>query len=117
MTPGPGEDQGRIDDILDLLRDIREHLKVGWEVFSRDRDLQKVVAYDLVIMGEAVTKVSKQTQKRNPRIPWTALAEYRNALIHEDTGLSLADTWEFVQKELRGVERKLSRVRVCRDEV
>lgn len=112
MTRSLVSDQGRVDDMLDMLRDIREHLRIGWSVFSRDRDLQKVVAYDLIIMGEAATKVSKQTQRSNPSVPWTHLATYRNELIHEYGGLDLKDTWEFVQKELRGIERKLARVRI-----
>jgi uncharacterized protein with HEPN domain len=105
-------DQGRLDDMLDHLRDIREHLRTGWEVFSRDRDLQKVVAYDLMILGEAASKVSKTTQKRNPTVPWSALANYRNQLIHAYGNLDLKDTWEFVQRDLRRIERKLARVRV-----
>lgn len=102
--------------MLDRLRDIREHLRAGWEVFSRDKDLQKVVAYDLMIIGEAATKVSKATQRRNPKIPWTNLAEYRNQLIHQYGDLDLKDTWKFAQDELRDLERHLSRVRSARTE-
>jgi uncharacterized protein with HEPN domain len=106
-------DQGRLDDMLDHLRDIREHLRTGWEVFSRDRDLQKVVAYDLMILGEAASKVSKATQKRNPKIPWLALANYRNQLIHSYGNLDLKDTWQFVQQDLRQIERQLARIRIA----
>ena len=106
-------DQGRLDDILDRLRDIRGHLRVDRAVFDRDRDLQKIVAYDLMIIGEAASKVSKRTQAANPRVPWTALVEYRNQLIHEYGVLDLKDTWEFVKGDLREVERKLARVRIA----
>jgi uncharacterized protein with HEPN domain len=98
--------------MLDMLRDIREHLRAGWAMFSRDRDLQKVVAYDLMILGEAASRVSKRTQRLNPRVPWTQLANYRNELIHDYGSLDLKDTWEFAQRELRGVERRLARVRI-----
>ncbi len=112
MTAAVEADQTRVDDMLDKLRDIREHLRTGWEMFSRDKDLQKVVAYDLMIIGEAATKVSKRTQRANPRVPWSRLADYRNELIHGHGELDLKDTWTFVQTELRGLERQLSRVRV-----
>ena len=107
-------DQGRVDDMLDRLRDIREHLRVGKERFENDADLQKIVAYDLMILGEAAGRVSRRTQLSNPKVPWTALANYRNQLIHEYGNLDLKDTWEFVQSELREVERRLSRVRIPR---
>lgn len=112
MTGAADADQGRIDDMLDMLRDIREHLRSGWELFQRDRDAQKVVAYDLMIIGEAATKVSKRTQSANPTVPWSKLASYRNSLIHGYGSLDLRDTWEFVQHELRGLERQLARVRI-----
>lgn len=115
MTTSRKADQGRVDDMLDMLRDIREHLRAGWEVFSRDKDLQKVIAYDLMIIGEAAGRVSQSTQRRNSGVPWSRLARFRNELIHEYGSLDLQDTWDFAQRELRGLERKLSRVRVRPD--
>ncbi|MCI4324189.1 MAG: DUF86 domain-containing protein [Thermoplasmata archaeon] len=112
MTDPTTADQRRIDDMLDMLRDIREQLRVGREVFVRDRNLQKVVAYDLMILGEAASKVSQRTQKRNPKVPWTELATYRNELIHEYGSLALEETWEFAQRELRQIEKGLGKVRV-----
>jgi uncharacterized protein with HEPN domain len=112
MTDPGSADERRIDDMLDMLCDIREQLRIGREVFVRDRNLQKVVAYDLMILGEAASKVSQRTQNKNPKVPWSELATYRNELIHEFGSLALEETWEFAQRELRDVERKLSRVRV-----
>jgi uncharacterized protein with HEPN domain len=112
VTRPVGPDQGWVDGMLDVLRDIREHLRVGWAVFSRDLDLQKVIAYDLLITGEAASKVSKRTHRRNPTIPQSQLADLRNELLHEYGGLNLKDTWDFVQGELGGLERKLARVRI-----
>jgi uncharacterized protein with HEPN domain len=112
---GRWTDQNRVDDMLEMLRDMRIQLRVGWEVFSRDRNLQKVVAYDLMIVGEAATRVSKSTQKANPAVPWTTLANFRNRLIHEYGELDLKATWDFVQRELRGIERNLGRVRFRRE--
>jgi uncharacterized protein with HEPN domain len=98
--------------MLDMLRDVREQLRIGHEAFSHDRNTQKVVAYDLMILGEAASKVSQRTQKRNPHVPWTELATYRNELIHEYGRLALEETWEFAQRDLRTLERALAKVRV-----
>jgi uncharacterized protein with HEPN domain len=112
MTPETTADQRRIDDMLDMLRDVREQLRIGRDAFTRDRNAQKVVAYDLMILGEAAGKVSQRTKKRNPLVPWTELSEYRKELIHKYGNLALEETWEFAQRDLRSVERRLSRVRV-----
>ena len=56
---GSAEDARRISDILEHLRSIRLEVRVGKQAFSEDRRAQKVVAYDLMIVGEAASKVSK----------------------------------------------------------
>ena len=112
MSGAIERDRRRIDDMLEMLRDIREHLRIGWEAFSRDRDTQKVVAYDLMILGEAAGKTSKRTQKANPRVPWDDIVDYRNALIHEYQSLELAGTWDFTVHRLPELERRLRRARL-----
>lgn len=54
----PAEDARRLSDILDHLRSIRTEVRVGREAFSEDRRAQKIVAYDLMIVGEVASKVS-----------------------------------------------------------
>ena len=98
--------------MLDKLRDIRDLLRRGREVFEHDPVVQKAVAYDLMILGEAAGRVSQRTQKANPAVPWSALAAYRNELIHEYGNLALEDTWAFVQRDLRRIEQRLSKVRI-----
>ncbi len=112
MSAAVERDRRRIDDMLEMLRDIREHLRIGWEAFSRDRDTQKVVAYDLLILGEAASKTSRRTQKANPRVPWDDIVDYRNALIHEYQRLDLEGTWDFAVHRLPELERRLRRARV-----
>lgn len=113
MTSESERDARRIDDLLDMLRDIREHLRIGWEAFSRDRDTQKVVAYDLMILGEAAGKLSKRTQEANPGIPWDDMVDYRNELLHEYQHLDLEGTWNLVTQKLPALERRLRRARVA----
>lgn len=113
MTTESDRDARRIDDMLDVLRDIREHLRIGWEAFSRDRDTQKIVAYDLMILGEAAGRLSRRTQKANPGIPWDDIVEYRNDLIHEYQRIDLEGTWDFVTQKLPALERRLRRARVA----
>ena len=69
MSGGVERDQRRLDDMLDMLRDIREHLRSGKDAFLANRDTQKIVAYDLRIVGEVASKVRGATQRANPGIP------------------------------------------------
>jgi uncharacterized protein with HEPN domain len=68
-----GEAQ-RIADILEHLESIRGEMRVGREGFRRrDPRAQKIVAYDLRIVGEVASKVRGATQRANPGIPGSEL--------------------------------------------
>jgi uncharacterized protein with HEPN domain len=102
--------------MLEMLADIRRQLRFGREVFSRESTVQKAVAYDLIILGEAARKVSKRTQNANPGVPWNLLVNYRNELIHEYGQLDLESTWQFVQSRLPRLEHRLRKARVAMPE-
>ena len=104
-------DARRVADMVEMLADIRDRMRAGWIAFSGDATQQKAVAYDLMVLGEAASKVSRRTQAANPKVPWTTVVEYRNELIHEYGHLDLKATWEFVIQKLPGLERDLRRVR------
>jgi uncharacterized protein with HEPN domain len=110
-APSRGDAQ-RIADILEHLESIRAELRAGKDAFFGDERAQKIVAYDLTVIGEAASKVSRATQAAYPRIPWTDLVEYRNDLIHEYAALGLRETWNFARDELPGIERRLKSARV-----
>jgi uncharacterized protein with HEPN domain len=107
-------DAARVEDMLEMVEDIRRQMRIGWEAFSRDPNVQKVVAYDLMILGEAASKLSRDLQRTHPGIPWTSLVDLRNDLIHESGRLDLRSTWQFVSRRLPGIERRLRRVRALR---
>ena len=106
-------DAQRIADILEHLGSIRGEMRIGKEAFRRDPRAQKIVAYDLLIVGEAASKVRRATQRANPGIPWSELVGYRNLLIHEYGDLDLEETWVFVRDALPNLERRLRRARVA----
>ena len=41
------------------------------------------VAYDVLIMGEAVDKIPQSVQEDNPQIPWRVLNDIGNKHFHE----------------------------------
>jgi uncharacterized protein with HEPN domain len=110
-------DAGRLDDMLEMLEDIRRQMRIGWEGFSRDPNVQKVIAYDLMILGEAASKVSRATQRANPKVPWSEMVNLRNELIHEYGRLDLKSTWQYVQHRLARLEQRVRRARAARPAV
>lgn len=50
--------------------------------FVNDDMFRSAVQYKLIIVGEAVTRLSKEFRKAHARIPWQKVADYRNFSIH-----------------------------------
>ena len=51
--------------------------------FVNDDMFRSAVQYKLIIVGEAVTRLSKEFRKAHARIPWQKVADYRNFLHAE----------------------------------
>src|SRR3712207_2373187 len=50
--------------------------------FLRDAKTQSAVQHQLLIIGEAVKRLSPALRAQHPTIPWTAMAAMRDQLIH-----------------------------------
>jgi len=62
--------------------------------FLDDIKTQSAVLYQLLVMGEAVKRLSREFRARHPHIPWSLIAGMRDHLIH---GYDIVD-WDEVWK-------------------
>jgi len=118
MTAEKRRDAQRIDDMLNAIREIEEEVgSLGRAEYEKDRTVQKAVTFDIMVLGDAASRVSQRTKKANPAVPWAELARYRNAEetgpAHGYFGFDLAGTWTFVRETVPDLGRKLRRVRVA----
>jgi uncharacterized protein with HEPN domain len=111
VSPGTRGDAQRIADMLEHLEPIRAEIRVGKDQFFEDGRAQKVVAYDLLVLGEAASRVTRATQRANPRVPWTDIVESRNDLTHAYDTLELPEAWDFVRDGLAEIEPRLRSAR------
>jgi uncharacterized protein with HEPN domain len=54
----------------------------------------------LEIVGEAANRVSEDTQKQHPEIPWRQIVGLRHRLIHGYDAVDLDILWDIVQYDL-----------------
>ena len=55
---------------------------VTYEAWAANRNQQIITSHLLMIIGEAASKVTKETQVANPEIPWPRIISMRNRIIH-----------------------------------
>ncbi len=81
--------------------------------FLKDLKTQSAVLHQLMIVGEAVKRLSPETRQSAPEIPWSLIAGMRDNLIHGYDDVDLDEVWKTSEQDIPSlmncIERLLSR--------
>ena len=81
-------DKERLKDILESTEAILSYTKnLTYEQFAGDRKTNRAVSFELVVIGEAVSRLSEDVEKRYADLPWREMNAVRNYAVHEYLGL------------------------------
>ena len=73
-----------LKDIVDCcIRIVTHTKKTKYYYFERDYDKQSIIERLLEIIGQAAKKISEDTHKNLPNIPWKKMIGLRNKLAHD----------------------------------
>jgi uncharacterized protein with HEPN domain len=75
--------------------------------FLNDLKTQAAVQHGLLILGEAVKRLSAEFRQRHTSIPWKSISGMRDRLIHGYDDVDLEVVWKAVDE---GVPRLLAEV-------
>lgn len=82
--------------------------------FLADKRTQQAVILNLVIIGEAATKLLKDYGEflgRHPQVPWRSMKGMRNRIAHGYFDIDLDVVWETVQTALPELLKQLPAIR------
>ncbi|NJN82853.1 MAG: DUF86 domain-containing protein [Caldilineaceae bacterium] len=94
------------DDValLDIARAanlIREFLNgMSQSEFSHDAKTQSSVLYQLLVVGEAVKRLTGEFRSRHDSIPWSLIAGMRDHLIHAYDTVDWEEVWSTVTSDI-----------------
>ena len=77
------------------------------EDLSRDRMLVLALVKEIEIIGEAASRISDESRKALPRIPWPKIIAMRNRLIHAYADVDLSIVWDTLTGALPELLREL----------
>ncbi len=84
--------------LLDIVRAARLVLEfkqgMGRSAFFEDVKTQSAILHQLMLMGEAVKRLSAEFRARHPRVPWSLMAGMRDKLIHGYDIVDLEQVWQ-----------------------
>lgn len=102
------QDMARLWDMLDAARAAAAFCAgLRFEDFLHDRRTRNAVERNLEIIGEAARRVSEETRRALPDIPWKSVIGLRNVLAHEYGEIRQEILWAVVQEKLGPLMRRL----------
>ncbi|MBM4307713.1 MAG: DUF86 domain-containing protein [Deltaproteobacteria bacterium] len=105
------DDLIRIHHMLDAAREAISFVK-GRK--RSDLDTNRMLVLSLVksieIMGEAASKVTKESREGSPEVPWLDVIGMRNRLIHVYFDIDLDRVWDTITDDLPSVIAVLEKI-------
>ena len=74
--------------------------KTGQDELEQNEMMQYALMKLVEKVGEAANRVSKQTQRNHPEIPWSAVMGMRNRLVHDFEAVDLSTVRETLIDDL-----------------
>lgn len=104
-------DDATLLDISRAGRRVAEFLHdVDETRFLRDHRTQAAVQYQLLVIGEAVKRLSEPFRAAHTSVPWRLIAGMRDRLIHGYDEVDVAEVWRAARHDVPELLDKLSSV-------
>ncbi len=68
--------------------------------FAQDEKTQSAVLYQILILGEAVKRLSSGFRSQHPEISWSLIAGMRDRVIHDYDHVDLERVWFAVERHV-----------------
>jgi uncharacterized protein with HEPN domain len=68
--------------------------------FLNDDKTQSATIFQLLIIGEAVKRLSSGLRSQYPEIPWSLIARMRDNLIHRYDNIDLDEVWKTANEDI-----------------
>ena len=92
-------------DVVEAIDAIRAHAPSRAD-FDRDELIRVYCLHHLVVIGEAVSRISEPLRERHPSVPWRRIVDMRNAVLHGYFQVEWDEVWAAVERDLEPLRRQ-----------
>lgn len=97
--------------MLDMARKAADRVRDRTrEEYDADEDLQMVIAHLVQIIGEAASRVSRQSRAQYTEIPWKRIVGIRHRIVHDYMDVDYDVLWEVATRHLPPLIEALEKI-------
>lgn len=95
-------------DMKEAAAEVLDFVKgIGFEQFASDKKVRYAVERQLIVLGEAASRLSAKFKEAHPEIPWSSIVGQRNVLAHEYGEVLVERVWRVAAERLPELLRVL----------
>lgn len=94
----------RLQDILQAIDDIEDY-KIS---DLNNKMTLHAVLYNIAVIGEAANKISPAFKQANAEIPWAAIINMRNRIIHDYGNINIQAVKEVLDNDLPVLKQQIT---------
>ena len=97
------DDRLYLEHIREAIGKIVSYSACGPDELMRNTMVQDAIARNPEIIGQVTKRLSQQTRRRRPDIPYNDIARFRDVLIHHYMGVDPKRVCNVVETQLRAL--------------
>jgi uncharacterized protein with HEPN domain len=68
---------------------------------------QDAILYNLILIGDAASRISDQFKEKHSEVPWSAMIGTRIIFVHGYDQVKLQIVWEILQRDLSSLKSQI----------
>lgn len=97
----PLRDIERLRHILEAIQNIEMASKgIMKEDLASNFILRHALTWNIMVMGEAANKLTKEFCACHPNTPWRKIAGMRHVLVHDYYQIDIDELWDVIKEDL-----------------
>ncbi|MEK0195891.1 DUF86 domain-containing protein [Microcoleus anatoxicus] len=94
-------DRASLLDIISAVRRVLQFAEgLDKSVLETNEEKQSAIFYQVIVMGEAVKRLSAEFRNQYSEVPWREIAGMRDILTHHYDRLNFDTLWDVIQADI-----------------
>lgn len=94
-------DLERLNHILEAIENVEKYsVDKSFEDIKENNMIKHAIVWNIMIMGEAANKLTKDFCQNHPNTNWRGVTGMRNVLVHDYYNIDDEEIWNVLQKDI-----------------